>query len=74
VGLNSTLERMADLGRPRGDMWEVGLWEDGLTVEHAFQAAKTLDKQERKTIQDAPPPPRPNAWGGASRCGPIGSR
>jgi glyceraldehyde-3-phosphate dehydrogenase (NAD(P)) len=23
---------MADLGRPRGDMWEVGLWEDGLTV------------------------------------------
>ena len=32
VGLNSTLEMMADLGRPRGDMWEVGLWEDGLTV------------------------------------------
>ena len=32
VALNSTLEMMADLGRPRGDMWEVGLWEDGLTV------------------------------------------
>jgi glyceraldehyde-3-phosphate dehydrogenase (NAD(P)) len=32
VALNSTLELMADLGRPRGDMWEVGLWEDGLTV------------------------------------------
>lgn len=32
VALNSTLEVMADLGRPRGDMWEVGLWEDGLTV------------------------------------------
>jgi glyceraldehyde-3-phosphate dehydrogenase (NAD(P)) len=32
VALNSTLEMMADLGRPRGDMWEVGLWEDGLIV------------------------------------------
>lgn len=32
VALNSTLEMMADLGRPRGDMWEVGLWEDGLSV------------------------------------------
>jgi glyceraldehyde-3-phosphate dehydrogenase (NAD(P)) len=32
VALNSTLEMMADLGRPRGDMWEVGLWKDGLTV------------------------------------------
>jgi glyceraldehyde-3-phosphate dehydrogenase (NAD(P)) len=32
VALNSTLEMMADLGRPRGDMWEVGLWEDSLTV------------------------------------------
>jgi glyceraldehyde-3-phosphate dehydrogenase (NAD(P)) len=31
-GLNSTLEMMADLGRPRGDMWEVGLWEDSVTV------------------------------------------
>ena len=33
VALNSTLEMMADLGRPRGDMWEVGLWEDVLTVD-----------------------------------------
>lgn len=33
VALNSTLEMMADLGRPRGDMWEVGLWEDSLTVK-----------------------------------------
>ncbi len=32
VALNSTVEMMTDLGRPRGDMWEVGLWEDGLTV------------------------------------------
>lgn len=31
--LNSTVELMADLGRPRGDMWEVALWEDVLTVE-----------------------------------------
>jgi len=33
VALNSTLEMMADLGRPRSDMWEVGLWEDSLTVK-----------------------------------------
>jgi glyceraldehyde-3-phosphate dehydrogenase (NAD(P)) len=33
VALNSTLELMTDLGRPRGDMWEVGLWEDSLTVK-----------------------------------------
>jgi glyceraldehyde-3-phosphate dehydrogenase (NAD(P)) len=33
VALNSTLELMADLGRPRGDMWEVGLWEDSMTVK-----------------------------------------
>jgi glyceraldehyde-3-phosphate dehydrogenase (NAD(P)) len=32
VALNSTIEMMSDLGRPRGDMWEVGLWADGLTV------------------------------------------
>ena len=32
VALNSTIELMTDLGRPRGDMWEVGLWEDSLTV------------------------------------------
>lgn len=33
VALNSTREMMTDLGRPRGDMWEVGLWEDSLTVK-----------------------------------------
>ena len=33
VALNSTLEMMADLGRPRGDLWEVGLWEDSLIVK-----------------------------------------
>lgn len=31
--LNSTVELMADLGRRRGDMWEVALWEDVLTVD-----------------------------------------
>ncbi len=33
VALNSTIELMKDLGRPRGDMWEVALWEDVLKVE-----------------------------------------
>ena len=33
VALNTTVELMRDLGRPRGDMWEVALWEDVLTVE-----------------------------------------
>jgi glyceraldehyde-3-phosphate dehydrogenase (NAD(P)) len=33
LALNTTLEMMADLGRPRGDMWEVGLWEDSLSVQ-----------------------------------------
>jgi len=32
MALNSTIELMKDLGRPRGDMWEVALWEDVLTV------------------------------------------
>jgi glyceraldehyde-3-phosphate dehydrogenase (NAD(P)) len=32
VALNSTIELMKDLGRPRGDMWEVALWADVLTV------------------------------------------
>ena len=32
VALNSTIELMSDLGRSRGDMWEVGLWEDSLRV------------------------------------------
>lgn len=33
VALNSSIELMSDLGRPRGDMWEVALWEDILTVQ-----------------------------------------
>lgn len=33
VALNSTIELMKDLDRPRGDMWEVALWEDILKVE-----------------------------------------
>lgn len=32
VAINSTIEMMHDLGRPRGDMWEVALWEDVLSV------------------------------------------
>lgn len=32
TALNSTVELMKDLGRPRGDMWEVALWEDILSV------------------------------------------
>lgn len=30
--LNAVLELTRDLGRPRGDLWEVGLWEDILHV------------------------------------------
>lgn len=33
VALNSTIELMHDLGRPRGDMWEVALWENVLNVQ-----------------------------------------
>lgn len=36
VALNSAIELMKDLERPRGDMWEVGLWED---VLQGFQEA-----------------------------------
>ncbi|NLX09671.1 MAG: type II glyceraldehyde-3-phosphate dehydrogenase [Chloroflexi bacterium] len=32
AALNNSVELMKDLGRPRGDMWEVGLWEDVLQV------------------------------------------
>jgi glyceraldehyde-3-phosphate dehydrogenase (NAD(P)) len=32
TALNSTVELMKDLGRPRGDMWEVAIWEDILSV------------------------------------------
>ncbi len=30
--LNSLIELMRDLGRPRNDMWEVGLWQDIITT------------------------------------------
>lgn len=33
VGLNSVIELMRDLGRPRGDMWEVAVWEDALASD-----------------------------------------
>jgi glyceraldehyde-3-phosphate dehydrogenase (NAD(P)) len=31
-GLNSVIELMRDLGRPRGDLWEVAVWEDIASV------------------------------------------
>lgn len=40
VALNSTVELMRDLGRPRGDLWEVALWEDVLAV-HGSEAIYT---------------------------------
>lgn len=33
VGLNSVIELMRDLKRPRADMWEVAVWEDALAVD-----------------------------------------
>ena len=33
TALNTTVELMRDLGRPRGDMWEVAIWEDVLAVQ-----------------------------------------
>lgn len=35
VATNSTIELMRDLGRPRGDMFEVAVWKDILTVNGA---------------------------------------
>jgi glyceraldehyde-3-phosphate dehydrogenase (NAD(P)) len=35
TALNTTVELMKDLGRPRGDMWEVAVWEDVVTVDGA---------------------------------------
>jgi glyceraldehyde-3-phosphate dehydrogenase (NAD(P)) len=32
VALNSVIELMRDLGRPRNDLWEVAVWEDAMTV------------------------------------------
>ncbi len=33
VALNSVIELMRDMGRPRGDMWEVAVWEDALATD-----------------------------------------
>jgi len=33
VALNSVIELMRDLDRPRGDMWEVAVWEDALASD-----------------------------------------
>jgi len=33
VALNSVTELMRDLDRPRGDMWEVAVWEDALAAD-----------------------------------------
>ena len=33
VGLNSTMELMRDLKRPRGDLWEVAVWEDAIAFD-----------------------------------------
>ena len=33
TALNATIELMRDLDRPRGDMWEVAVWEDALAVD-----------------------------------------
>ena len=46
AALNSTVELMLDLGRPRGDLWEVALWEDVLTVNgnEAFYAYQVFNQ------------------------------
>lgn len=33
VALNSVIELMRDLGRPRADMWEVAVWEESLAAD-----------------------------------------
>ena len=33
VALNSTIEMMRDMGRMRGDMWEVAVWEDAIAAD-----------------------------------------
>jgi glyceraldehyde-3-phosphate dehydrogenase (NAD(P)) len=33
VGMNSVIELMRDLRRPRGDMWEVAVWEDAIAAD-----------------------------------------
>ena len=47
VALNSVMELMRDLGRPRGDMWEVAIWEDALATfqvhNEAIVVPETVD-------------------------------
>lgn len=46
VASNSVIELMRDLGRPRGDMYEVALWEDILTVRgHELFYTYSVDNQ-----------------------------
>jgi glyceraldehyde-3-phosphate dehydrogenase (NAD(P)) len=33
AALNSVIELMRDLRRPRGDLWEVAVWEDALAAD-----------------------------------------
>ena len=33
VGLNSTIELMRDLQRPRGDLWEVAVWDEAIAFD-----------------------------------------
>ena len=69
VALNSTIELMQDLGRPRGDMWEVAVWEDLVTVQgdevyltyqvnnEAIVVPETIDAI--RALTGAAPTPRP---------------
>lgn len=38
VGLNSVIELMRDLRRPRADMWEVAVWEDAIASDGIHQS------------------------------------
>lgn len=49
VALNSTVELMHDLGRPRGDMWEVAVWEDVLSV-HGDEAFLTYQVDNQAIV------------------------
>lgn len=72
VAPNSTIELMRDIGRPRGDMYEFGLWEDILTVEGTeLFYTYTVDNQaivipetstrSARCPEPSPTPPYPSA-------------
>lgn len=46
TALNTTVELMRDLGRPRGDMWEVAIWDEVLTVagEEAYLTCQVYNE------------------------------